>query len=573
MADITLSTVSPDHADLVSQLQSALATRDAWKDRLTTSTGQTLVEFIAAIGAYDQFSIESAFQEVFPESAKNPESIYAASEYLGVRVNRKIGATANVLLSNPVTFTIPAFSQFTGGGTFWYNRNPITVGSLPSIFELVQGKVVQITTNGINTNFQSFVSEERDFVVHDQDVLVTINNVNQYVTTDGLWTRPGLDGIQNKTLPDGKMLLLFGNAIYGSRPSSSDVIVVTYTVTLGADGNNLSVINRPCVADSYPTISGMFTSAASGGGQQSPFLVYKNVTPALFGSFNSSVTAAQYKRLPLQYPGVIDAVTFAQREVNPRALAWMNVIKVCLLTPTPLTNPQWAAFEEFYLRNTMYSTRVYRENPVPVNVTVQATVYCANFANLGDIKTRIEAALDALLEPRQGIIGLDIYRSDVYNTIQDADANIKYLQLDSPGMDVVLSSLNVEAPQAVVTLGGGGILGPGTYDYGISVISNLGGETAPAFWTTVTVDFPGSRIDLWWPAISNAVAYKIWGRQTPGSLGLVGAVSAPTVNYSDLGTTPPVGVVPVQSTVSIYYPRLLAKFITMRYSTRPNEIA
>lgn len=572
MADIILSTVSPDHADIVSQLQTALLTRDSWKDRITSSTGQTLIEFQAAIGAYDQFAIESAFQEVFPESAKNANSIYAAAEFLGVRTNRKIGATVTVSLSSPVNVTIPVYSQFLGGGTFWYNKTALNITSTPATFTLTQGKVVQVSTTGLGTDFQSFVTEEDGFVVHDQDVLVKINNVNQYVTTDGLWTRPSLDGIQNKTLPDGRALLLFGNSLYGSKPTATDIIDITYIVTQGSDSNNLPISGRPVTLDTDPTVTGTFTVLPSGGGSQSPFLVYKNITPALFGSFNSSVTAAQYKRLPLQYPGVIDAQTFAQREVNPKALAWMNVIKVCLLTNTPFSGPQFAAFEDFFLRNTMYSTRIYRQDPIPVNVDIDVDVFCANFSNLSEIKQKVEDALDALFAPRQGIIGLDIYLSDIYDAIEKADANIKYILRRTPTTDIVISSLNVDAPTATV-LTSGGTLAPGFYDYAISVVSTLGGETAPLNWTTVEVTVPGSRVSLAWPAVANAANYKVWGRVTPSPLGLITTVGPSTLTYIDTGSVVPTGTIPSQSTVAIYYPRLNSKNVVTKYSTRINEIS
>lgn len=572
MADIILSTVSPDHADIVSQLQTALLTRDSWKDRITSSTGQTLIEFQAAIGAYDQFAIESAFQEVFPESAKNANSIYAAAEFLGVRTNRKIGATVTVSLSSPVNVTIPVYSQFLGGGTFWYNKTALNITSTPATFTLTQGKVVQVSTTGLGTDFQSFVTEEDGFVVHDQDVLVKINNVNQYVTTDGLWTRPSLDGIQNKTLPDGRALLLFGNSLYGSKPTATDIIDITYIVTQGSDSNNLPISGRPVTLDTDPTVTGTFTVLPSGGGSQSPFLVYKNITPALFGSFNSSVTAAQYKRLPLQYPGVIDAQTFAQREVNPKALAWMNVIKVCLLTNTPFSGPQFAAFEDFFLRNTMYSTRIYRQDPIPVNVDIDVDVFCANFSNLSEIKQKVEDALDALFAPRQGIIGLDIYLSDIYDAIEKADANIKYILRRTPTTDIVISSLNVDAPTATV-ITSGGTLAPGFYDYAISVVSTLGGETAPLNWTTVEVTVPGSRVSLAWPAVANAANYKVWGRVTPSPLGLITTVGPSTLTYIDTGSVVPTGTIPSQSTVAIYYPRLNSKNVVTKYSTRINEIS
>lgn len=572
MADINLSTVNPDFADLVDQLQTALLGRAAWQDRLTTSTGQTLVEFIAAIGAYDQFSIESAFQEVFPESAKNAKSIYAAAEFLGVRTNRKLGATISVSLSATANMTVPVYSQFLGGGTFWYNKTPLNLTTSPATFTLTQGKIVEIETAGIGTDFQSFVTQETDFVVNDQDVLVKINTVSQTVTTDGLWTRKNLDGVQNKTLPDGRMLLLFGNTIYGSKPAANDTIEITYIVTQGADGNNLAVNGRPVSLDGDNTVSGTFTSSSSGGASQSPFLIYKNITPALFGSFNSSVTAAQYKAIPLQYPGVIDALVLAQREINPRALAFMNVMKVCLLTETLMTGPEFADFEQFFLRNTMYSTRVFREDPVAVDVDIEVEVFCANFSNLSEIKQKVEDALDALFEPRQGIIGLDIYLSDIYDTIMDADSNIRYVKRTEPTSDIIISSLNVGAPTATLTVGPG-TLAPGVYDYAISVVSTLGGETAPANWTTVTVTAPNTRVDLVWEGVANAANYKVWGRKTPTPLGLITTVGPTVLNFNDTGSITPTGSVPSQSTVAIYYPRLNSRTVTTRYSTRPNEVA
>jgi hypothetical protein len=301
-------------------------------------------------------------------------------------------------------------------------------------------------------------------------------------------------------------------------------------------------------------------------------LVYKNITPALFGSFNSSVTAAQYKRLPLQYPGVIDAQTFAQREVNPKALAWMNVIKVCLLTTSPFSGPQFAAFEDFFLRNTMYSTRIYRQDPIPVDVDVDVDVFCANFSNLSEIKQKVEDALDALFAPRQGIIGLDIYLSDIYDAIEKADANIRYILRRTPTTDIVISSLNVDAPTATV-LTSGGTLAPGFYDYAISVVSTLGGETAPLNWTTVEVTVPGSRVSLTWPAVTNAANYKVWGRVTPTPLGLITTVGPSTLTFIDTGSIVPAGTIPAQSTVAIYYPRLNSKNVVTKYSTRINEIS
>lgn len=562
---IQLSNIAPDFDALVSQLEAALLTKNAWKDRITSSTGQTIVEFCAAVGAYAQFAVESSLQEAFPESAKNAGSLYAAANFAGVRFNRKAPASVTVSLTAPSAITIPVNTQFSGGGALWFNRDVLVLGPSPVSVTLYQGEIITATMFGTGTNFQAFVTTERGFVVSDTDVFVSINSVSVPAIQEGLWTKKSLPGVQHFTLPSGQMILLFGNSLYGSKPTPTDTCNILYVVTLGEDGNNVPTLDKAFTMESNPAVTGKATSQASGGASQTNPLVYKNVTPALFGSFNASVTAAQYKALPLQYPGVLDAKTFAQREINPRALSYMNVIKVCLLTNPPMSGPQFSAFEQWFYKTTMYSTRIFRQDPVPSNITVTANVYCTNLANLGSVKAKIEAALDKFFELREGIIGLDVYKSDVMAVIQGADSNVEYIELISPTTDLQLSNFNVKAPTLVGT--SGGTLPAGNYEYALSATSLLGGESAPANWATVGVP-PSGRVLISWEAVPNANVYKLWGRQGPGSLGLLGSFSSSTLSYIDTGAVAPSGTVPVQSTVPIIYPNLVAKNITMLFSTR-----
>jgi hypothetical protein len=567
---IELSNISPDFNDLVSQLQTILASKDTWKDRLTTSTGQTLIEMIAAIGAYSQYSIESAFQENWPQSAKNANSLYAASNFMGVRVNRKGPSSITINFVAPSAVSLPAYSQFTGVGSYWFNRDPIVydpaiLTPLPVV--LYQGQVKTENFYGLGSNFQAFITTETAFTVADQDITLEINNVSIPVIQEGLWTKPTLPGVQDMTLPSGQMMLLFGNAIYGSLPTVNDLCTVTYVVTLGVNGDNIPTLSQKFNLETDTTKYGIATTQASGGGDQTSYLVYKNITPALFGAFSSSVTGNQYKRLPIQYPGVLDAKTFSQREINPFALTWMNVIKVCLLTNTVMDTAQWHAFETWYLDQTMYSTRIYRQDPIASNVNVNAKVYCKNFANTSDVHVNTIAAVAAVFQPRQGIIGLDIYRSDIINAILQADSNVEYVVLNSPATDIILSSFIVDFPTCTV-IPSGGTLAVGYYDYCISATSSLGGDSAPSKWTTVHITVPNSRIVLSWAPVTNSVGYKIWGRTTPTPLGLLATVSVSTLTWTDNGTVVPVGSVPVEGTIETYYPRLNSNVQVIGYSNR-----
>lgn len=590
-----LARVQPDRDSILLQLVQALQNKDAWKDRVVSSTGRTLVDFVAAVGAYSQFSIESAYQEVWPESAKNADSLYAAANFAGVRYNRKRPASIRVLLRTypgAAAVVISPYTQFNIAGTFWFNRDPIyLLGNGVVVPEsppqtLFQGKIVSTTISGIGTDYQAFVSPEDGFMVSDADVLVKLNNNSIPVIQSGLWTLKSQAGAQDLSLPNGNMFLLFGNDNFGTKPTVNDQLTITYAVTFGSDGNNLQVKDKVVAVPAYPEVTGTVVTAASGGGSQTDPFVYKNVTPALWGAFDSSVTPAQYKMLPLQYPGVIDAQTYSQREINPKALTWMNNIKVVLLTEgdTPWTDNQWDTFSEWMNARTMYKSQFIRRDPKPQPIEVEVDIFCSNYSNLTEIKSKVEAAIVNLFAPRQGIIGFDFYRSDIERAIKKADSNIEYIILKKPSIDIVLSSLTVERPQLRSFPGSGGFLTTQTpYDYAISAVvagtgGGLAGESAPAKWSSIQLPLGHNSVQLTWQRLPGVTSYNIWGRTTATRLGKIGSVAASAVTdgvmvYFDKGDNTPEGLVPVEATIDNFYAKIAAAPVVRAfYSTRPKKL-
>lgn len=564
-----LSKVQPDRDDLVLQLGTSLETKDAWKDRVISSTGQTLIDFTAAVGAYSQYSIESAYQEVWPESAKNANSQYAAANYAGLRFNRKQPAKVSVSIGVAVPVTIPAFSQWVINGSYWFNRTALSLTTTPALFLLYQGKVVETTVTGLGTDHQAYVTAEKEFTVSNSDVIVEINGGAIQTRFRGLWTMPQQPGCQHFTLPNGACVILFGDNNFGSKPGINDAVRIRYVVTYGADGNNLGVFDQSCTLVSDPTIKGKAVTAATAGANQTDPFQYKNITPAVFGTHDAAVTPAQYKALPMQYPGVQDAQVYAQREINPRALTWMNNMKVVLLTASPFSQTDWDSFVDFMQQRTMFKCQFIRQDPVGIPINVDVDVYCSNYSNLTEIRTKVIANITALFAPRRGILGFDTYRSDLERVIDVADKNVEYMVVKSPSTDIVLSSLNVFSP--TITRLAGGSLGAGSYDYGISVVSSFGGETAPANWATYTTVQTGNQFKLDWLPVGNAVSYKIWGRQS-GVYGLLATVPANTLTWTDNGSAVPGISPPVESTIASYYPVLGTLTVNCLYSQRAIRI-
>jgi hypothetical protein len=125
---LLLSTVRPDFASLVLQLQLYLDSKPTWVDMQTSGTGQTLIEMMSAVGAFNQFGIEGALRETALTTAYRASSIYAITRMLGVRIHRKAPANVGVTLlrdnAGPAT-VLGRFTQFTVNGSNFFNRNAL----------------------------------------------------------------------------------------------------------------------------------------------------------------------------------------------------------------------------------------------------------------------------------------------------------------------------------------------------------------------------------------------------------------------------------------------------------------
>lgn len=127
---LKLSSVKPDFESLLLQLQLFLQSSGTWVDLQTSSTGQTLMEMMAAVGTFNQFAIEGAQRETTLTTAARDSSIYAITRMLGVRIHRKYPSGVDVQLTRPGTeiatsTTIPPYTVFSVNGADYFNRSPL----------------------------------------------------------------------------------------------------------------------------------------------------------------------------------------------------------------------------------------------------------------------------------------------------------------------------------------------------------------------------------------------------------------------------------------------------------------
>lgn len=596
----TLSTLSVDYNSGKTQLQSLLvASGSPWQALLPTETGDTLVSLMATIHASAQQNIIRSYQDVFPDTAVADSAIYAAATMQGVRLNRKGPASLPVAITNngPGPVTVPAYSVFSGANTFWYN-NDSTSGDLTInpgdtvTAKLFQGTVKRASMAGLGSPNQLFASQESGFIVSNFDTVVKVTNalgttvLPKYTT--GLWSstpasspgeNPTTLGYVDRTMPNGALIVEFGNGTYGYTPQVGDSITVQYAVTNGASANSINALNKAIIAAEFPTLTITATANPSGGADQTPSILYKNIAAFSFGTFDSAVSRSQFLITALNYPGVKDAVTFSEREIQGSDLRWMNLVQVTVLAEEPysLTQqleptvqaPDYLAYLE---SNCAYSTRFYTVDPVAKLSVVSANIYCKSWASLVDAKIKAEASVIRLFSKAK--LNYDVMVTDITSAMLNSYSGIDYIDLISPTADLIVSDPQLPAPAVVVAPTGGTISsvvsgGVLVYAIGYTTSSSIVYPRNEVFSDLITGST--NKATLTWTGISSAISYQLYGR---GASGWGVIYSGPLLTFVDDGTVVilPTTPSPNLNTKTVRYNRLASTAIEAFYSKRSTSV-
>lgn len=468
---ITLQDATIDQAQFVQQFETDLSTTQTWSSGLTTQTSQTLIEYVSAIGTFLTSRIARGLEDAFPETAQSDSAIRAIVNMQGLRLNRKLPAQAPATLISSVTQTLPPYTQLSGGGYSWFITSALSMtAGVPYTVSLKEGVVVTNTIQGLGSDLQTWVSQEDAFTVSDQDVLVQLNGTDLTKAFGALWNYPGVGAYADSTLSDGRLNIQFGAQGYGTVPGVNDTVTISYATTQGTTVNGANVTGVAITGSSVSNITGRFTDKAQGGGNEKPTIAYKNFAAGSFGTYSSAVTKAQYAATVANYPGIVDAFTQAQREINPAALEWMNVIRISALTNSPWSQQQIAEFVAYMKSVTMYQPTFLWQDPLAVPNDVDLSVYCFNSVNsLAAVQAQVTKAIQNLFSIRPGILMTNLYDSDLTDTAKGAaPGQISYVIVNNPTSPMIVTA-PLSPTLTYTVIPSGGQLQSSVYSYAVSV--------------------------------------------------------------------------------------------------------
>lgn len=575
MNTLNIANATTDIDQFVTQFQDALQESEVWKGTLTTQTSTALIQLVSTIGTFNNATLLRYYEDAFPDTVQSDGAIRAIATMQGIRLTRKLPSSITVRLLATENVTIGPYTQFNVGGELFFNNKLINLAAnIETDIEVYQGEIRIVQVKGLGTNLQSFLSNEGDFSVSDRDVIVMLNNTIIEKAYGGLWNYKDVNAYADLTHPDGRLIIQFGSDRYGAVPSVNDVVTVVYVLTQGSNGNSLVTINKKVTVTGLVSIKGVALMNPTGGADEKNTIAYKNVESGAFGTYSSAVTKAQYAAVVNTYPGIIDAKTQAQREINPRSVKWMNIVRVSALTSSEWTVEQKRAFCKYMQDVTMYSPYFLWQDPIAVPRDIELEVFCFNTAIPSVVKAKVEYGVQSLFEAQPGLLMTNFYESDLVEAaFNAAPGEISYVRVVSPASgEMIVTAPESPQPEAMV-VPGAGILTPLVYAYGVSVVHENGEEGAPTNWVfpQVVTGFTASII-LTWPENKSAAYYKLYGRQA-GAIGLLATLPAGTLTWTDMGDTTPAGDPPnLIAEVPIRYNTLRSLNVEVKFSDRQNRV-
>lgn len=473
---LELSKTRPDFESIKSQFMAHLRQKDSWRDLIQAGVGETLLEFVAAIGDYGQTSILRAYQETTFD-ARLTSSVYTLTRSLGVHIERKQPASVPVYLygdepSSLGDYAIPSLSQFEVGGVPFFNRETIIFNNNtienPLEVTLYQGSVRIETFLSSGTPYQSVEIGENDYRVSDKDVYCYLDETEKYKgITDGLWHYTKSDKIfYSNTTPQGNVEILFGNSVNGKIPEIDKIICFIYVLTDGAAANSTQVNQTVSLVDintSVPdkirnsnadvvdatiaalraNVIGTTTGPVFNGEDERDKEFYAALAPSIRASGNRAVTRPDHYALGLSFPNIADVYFQGQKELGRYDRNLINVVGVTVLTKNglPFTDAEWEAYTDYLETIEIHRVNYLRIDPDPVVINVAGDVYCTRDSNKTNVGSFLNYQLVDFFKLQRGSLGKSIYSNDIQDILKFNynDMHVDYAINVFPQIDYVLT--------------------------------------------------------------------------------------------------------------------------------------
>lgn len=447
MANTALNLVTLDFDTVKNNLKNFLKSQDVFKDYdFEGSNINVLLDLLAYNTNLNAFYLNMMASEMFLDSAQLRASVVSRAKELNYtpRSYKSSKALVNMQFaqSGLSVLEIPAGTTFTGknaNGSYTFVSNTSVFSYPSSGYFTVNNYPIYEGTSVVDSFTMNYGIEGQQFVltninVDTDTIIVTVlenNGANtiQYTEASSLF---GLDANSAvffvQGLADTSYELVFGDNNFGRKPQDGAIILATYRISNGTDGNgctnftintNLGTVNGLSSALSYTLTAA--NSSYNGSNSESIESIRYNA-PRHYQTQERAVTTNDFKTIVLQnytdvkavnvYGGetVTGSVNYGKVYISPVTQSGFNLSDAekndiiyflknkCTLGITPvIVDPDY-----LYILvnvNVSYDPNVTNKTPNDIEAIVTAAIQQYNSQNLIDFDTtfslsRFESAIN-----------------------------------------------------------------------------------------------------------------------------------------------------------------------------------
>jgi hypothetical protein len=333
-ANSSITVTNLDFDSIKSSMKSFIASKPEFTDYNFEGSTLSMLLDLLAYNTYQQAYFASMIgNESFLDSAQLRESVVSKAKQLNYTPRSARGASTTLTIAitpndDPDYVTVPKDTEWTTtiDGEAYKFVTPEAYTFYAS--ESYTGQVTIKEGRPLTHRWTVDSNNSSRYIIPNENVDTSSIVVNvQTSASDSSSTRYNLASDITQVQANSAVYFLqeienenyeiyFGDGVLGKQPVDDNIIIASYRICNGTNGNDVSTFTNPSTIGGYSTFSVTVDSATSGGSNNESIASIKYNAPKNFETQNRAVLAADYKRIILRDNGDLNSVSVWGGEEN-----------------------------------------------------------------------------------------------------------------------------------------------------------------------------------------------------------------------------------------------------------------
>ncbi len=350
---ITVTNLNFD--EIKSSIKTYISSKQEFSDyNFEGSTISMLIDMLAYNTYQNAYYTSMVGNEMFLDSAQLRDSVVSRAKMLGYTPRSARGASTTLTVTvtpddSPDNVIIAKNTEWTttiDGETYKFVTPEAYVLSAEDSYS---GTITIKEGRPITHRWTVDTSNPTNYIIPNADVDTTsltvtvqtsINDASSetYILASDITSVTATSAVYFlQETDDSEYEIYFGNDVIGKQPENGNIVIVSYRIVNGKNGNDISTFTNPSTLGGYSTFTLTVDSATSGGAGNESIDSIKFNAPKNYETQNRAVLASDYKRIILRDQGDIESVNVWGGEENTPPIYGKVYISVKPITGTVIS--------------------------------------------------------------------------------------------------------------------------------------------------------------------------------------------------------------------------------------------